>query len=336
MKYKHAMKIDFVIIWVDGNDPRWVEEKNKYLPSAKTSGDNSTHRYRDWNNLHYWFRGVESYCPWVNRIHFVTWGHLPKWLNTRHPKLNVVNHSDYIPSEYLPTFSSHTIELNLHRIEGLSEHFVYFNDDMFVLDRMRPDDFFVKGKPCDSAILNVHCYNMEDMVIMAPFRDIGIINHEFRMHEVIRKNISGWFNLKYGINNLRTLMLLACPRFPGMMQQHLPTSFCKRTFLEVWDKYEDILHETCLHKFRELSDVNQWVFKEWQIAKGNFFPRSTHIGQNIPAYHIENACQCIKKQKAKMMCLNDTEMDDASFRECARKVNTAFRSILPNKSEFEL
>ena len=67
---------------------------------------------------------------------------MPKWLNTNHPKLNIVKHSDYIPSQYLPTFNSHTIELNIHRIKGLSEFFVYFNDDMFLTRRAKPTEFF--------------------------------------------------------------------------------------------------------------------------------------------------------------------------------------------------
>lgn len=327
--------IDFVMIWVDGNDPAWRKEKNEYRGVLTQEEDDSEHRYRDWDNLQYWFRGVEKYCPWVRTIHFVTWGHLPKWLNTGHPKLNIVNHRDYIPEAYLPTFSSHTIELNLHRIGALSEHFVYFNDDTFVIRPMREEDFFKKGKPCDSAIMNVHCYNMEDMVIMAPFRDIGVINHEFKMREVIKRNPWGWFNWKYGINNLRNIILLSCPRFPGMLQLHLPTSFCKSTFFEVWDKYHDILNETCLHRFREMTDVNQWVFKEWQIASGNFSPRSTKVGRNIAAYHIDAACKCIREQQAKMMCLNDTEMSQEAFLDCVRKVNAAFDSILPEKSSFE-
>jgi len=263
-------KIDFVMIWVDGNDSEWKKERSLYDKNIKNSEDNSEHRYRDWDNLQYWFRGVEKFCPWVNKIHFVTWGHIPKWLNINNPKINIVNHKDFIPEKYLPTFSSHTIELNLHRINGLSERFVYFNDDTFVLDNMKPQDFFKKDKPCDSGIMNVHCYNMEDMVIMAPFRDIGIINHEFEMRKVIKSNISGWFNYKYGINNIRNLILLGCPRFPGMLQQHLPTSYLKRTFIEVWNKYENILDETCKNKFRTMTDVNQWVFKEWQLAKGDF------------------------------------------------------------------
>lgn len=327
--------IDFVIIWVDGNDPEWRREKNEYKGVLTKEEDDSEHRYRDWNTLQYWFRGVEKFCPWVRTIHFVTWGHLPKWLNIENPRLHVVNHRDYIPKKYLPTFSSHTIELNLHRIEGLSDQFVYFNDDTFVIKPTTKADFFRKGKPCDSAVLNVHCYNMEDMVIMAPFRDIGIINHEFRMHEVIKKNIGGWFNWKYGINNLRNIILLSCPRFPGMLQQHLPASFCKSTFMEVWEKYYDILDETCLHKFREMTDVNQWLFKEWQIASGNFYPRAIKVGKNIAAYHIDSACRCIRKQQAKMMCLNDTEMSHDEFVNCVKKVNKAFDSILPEKSSFE-
>ena len=97
--------------------------------------------------LKYWFRGVENYAPWVKQIHFVTCGHLPEWLNINHPKIHIVNHKDYIPEQYLPTFSSHVIELNMHRIPGLSEHFVNFNDDVFLTQPVKPEDFFQDGKP---------------------------------------------------------------------------------------------------------------------------------------------------------------------------------------------
>lgn len=136
------MKIDFVIPWVDGNDPKWKTEKDKYSPT-KADESNSANRYRDWGLLPYWFRAVEKYTPWVNKIYFVTWGHIPGFLNTEHEKLKIVNHKDYIPVEYLPTFSSHVIEANLHRIPGISEHFVYFNDDTFILRPMPETSFSV-------------------------------------------------------------------------------------------------------------------------------------------------------------------------------------------------
>ena len=123
--------IDFVIIWVDGNDKEWRAEKDKY-DDKPISTSNSEVRFRDWDNLQYWFRGVEKYAPWVRKIHFITWGHLPTWLNTEHPKLHIVRHEDYIPNEYLPVFNSNVLEIYMHKIEGLSEEFVYFNDDIFL------------------------------------------------------------------------------------------------------------------------------------------------------------------------------------------------------------
>ena len=62
--------IDFIMIWVDGNDPEWQKEKRKYQPG--NTADDREIRYRDWDNLQYWFRAVEKFAPWVNQIHFVT------------------------------------------------------------------------------------------------------------------------------------------------------------------------------------------------------------------------------------------------------------------------
>ena len=63
-------------------------KKAKYSHNPKGNGVN---RYRDWNNLRYWFRGVEKFAPWVRKIHFVTWGHIPDWLDTTNPKINKLN-----------------------------------------------------------------------------------------------------------------------------------------------------------------------------------------------------------------------------------------------------
>ena len=92
--------IDIVIPWVDGSDPAWRAERAKYDPSA--TSDNSEERFRDWDTFRYWFRCIEKNAPWVRTIHFVTWGHLPGWLDPSHPKLHIVNHRDFIPEEYLP------------------------------------------------------------------------------------------------------------------------------------------------------------------------------------------------------------------------------------------
>ena len=138
-------KIDFVLTWVDGTDPKWIAEKRKYEKQIIESSEeaNAECRYRpETEMLRYWFRGVEKFAPWVNKIHFVTCGQKPYWLNGNHKKLNLVNHNDYIPSQYLPTFSSNVIELNLHRLPNLKEQFVLFNDDMYLLQPIRESFYF--------------------------------------------------------------------------------------------------------------------------------------------------------------------------------------------------
>ena len=68
-----AEKIDFVVLWVDGADPEWQSQRRQYRPEEQNNGD-AKNRYRDWGLMPYWFRGVERYAPWVNRIWFVTNG----------------------------------------------------------------------------------------------------------------------------------------------------------------------------------------------------------------------------------------------------------------------
>ena len=84
-----SSNLDFVITWVDGSDPAWLDEKSHFASGSEA--DNRKERYRDWDHLKYWFRGIEKNAPWVHNIYFVTWGHLPAWLNTAHPKLHIIN-----------------------------------------------------------------------------------------------------------------------------------------------------------------------------------------------------------------------------------------------------
>jgi hypothetical protein len=324
--------IDFVIIWVDGNDPQWQAEKAIY--DNRVAGDNRVNRFRSWDNLHYWFRGVEKYAPWVRKIHFVTWGHLPAWLNTANPKLQIVKHEDYIPAAYRPTFNSHTIELNLHRIDGLAQRFLYFNDDMFLTSELFQEDIFRDGLPCDSALETVQTFVKGgiDHIIAS---NLEVINHHFNKREAINRNPSKWYTPKYGKGMLKNLYLYPFKRFVGFFNSHLPYAYLKTTFEQVWDKEFSTLNETCLHRFRQPLDVNQWLMRYWQLASGSFIPVAPKLGRFFSIgrddIDIEKA---IKKRQYKMICLSD---DDTNIDYDAQKarINAWFDHILPNKSSFE-
>ncbi|NUF85759.1 glycosyl transferase, partial [Acinetobacter seifertii] len=89
------------MIWVDSTDTKWQQDyayyKLKEVNKQVTELSDEC-RYRDWNNLHFWFRSVEKFCPWVRKIHLVTCGHFPEFLVKNHPKLNLVTHDQIIES----------------------------------------------------------------------------------------------------------------------------------------------------------------------------------------------------------------------------------------------
>lgn len=332
--------IDIVVMWVDGDDPEWQKEKAKYIVSK--DADATVYRYRDWGFLRYWFRGIDKYAPWVRKVHFVTWGHTPEWLDTMNPKLNIVRHEDFIPKKYLPTFSANTIENNIHRIKGLSEKFILFNDDFYLIKDTSPEDFFKDGMPMDTIALNVSCPQRSLTSRFFDINNTAIVNDNFNFHESLSKNKSKWICPKNGVNALaRYFILKRCPRFPGFWQHHLASSYLKETFEEVWKKETDVLNATCMHKFRGPSDVNQWLFKDWQIAKGDIEIRSSRFGR---AYYIDRdgvdriqdeVAKYIVGQKGKMIAINDGEMSNAAMSKFMKKLNDSFSRILPDKCSFE-
>ena len=244
-------EIDFVILWVDGNDPAWREE---FVRTRQAENDDASEiRYRDWRNLHYWFRSAERFAPWVRKVHFITWGHLPAWLRRDHPKLHIVNHRDFIPAEYLPTFNSNTIELNIHRIEGLADRFVLFNDDTFLTRGCRPEDFFRRGVPCDMARLSVVQPSSVGHII---YNDLELINRLHDKRTAIRNHIARWFSPRYGIVSLlKTLTLLPWGFFPGFNDSHMPQPYLTERFRQAWERWPQELDASCRHRIRSLSDL---------------------------------------------------------------------------------
>lgn len=333
----YDMKIDFVIAWVDGSDPAWQKEKNKYMGIDETEA--GSERYRDMGMLRYWFRAVEVYAPWVNMIHFVTWGHLPEWLNTEHTKLHIVNHRDYIPEKYLPTFSSHPIELNLHRIPELKEHFVYFNDDMFLNAPVTSDFFFYKGLPCDFAnIDNLYSEGPDDVFSHILYNESHFTSKHYSYLCAFRQHPFKYLNAVYQWKaNLKNLLKLENRGyFPGFIEHHLAAPYLKQTFVDLWEKDYKILDKVSKAKFRTPFDVSQRVFRYAQLASGHFYPvapasrgKCMSVADQID--HVETV---LNDSKIKMVCINDTA-HDIDFAQVAAQIAAVYEKKLPNKSSFE-
>lgn len=329
-------KIDFIITWVDGNDPKWQAERAKFTPQSSDGAKNKF--YRTFGTLKYWFRSVEKYAPWVNKIHFVTCGQHPEWLNENHPKLHFADHVDFIPKKYLPTFSVNPIELNFHRIEGLCEQFVYFNDDQFLCREAQPFDFFINGLPCDSLNLaSLMSPKEDDMYFHFLFNNVWLVGKHFNLWDTFRKNRSKFINKKYSLTeNILNFKYAFKAHTSGFCDPHLPNPYLKSTWEKMWNEEEEYLSEVCTHKFRHHLDVTQFIFRYYQLLSGNFnviSPKSK--GLNLDISKDEAAItDAILNKKYLTLCVNDTN-DDIDFEHCRKYINEVFKQQFPEKSSFE-
>ncbi len=334
--------IDFVMIWVDSTDTKWQQDYKYY--KSKEANTQVTEvidecRYRDWDNLQYWFRSVEKFCPWVRKIHLVTCGHFPEFLVQNHPKLNLVTHDQIINPDYLPTFNSHAIEINIHKIEDLAEHFVYFNDDTFINSPLEPEFFFRNGLPCDGVRLQpLMVVGEENFLGAVALTDVAIINKYFDKRKLFRKNPYALFNHRYSIsNNWGNFLSLYNRKFSSFYSNHLPQPFLKSIFEEVWEKEENYLKEVSSHRFRQPLDVNQYLFRLWQLCSARFCPVNIfERGQNfnLRIQNLPEINHVIKNEHFPQICLNDDEQV-VDFEKLKKEIIQIFEQKFNTVSSFE-
>ncbi|EHJ52269.1 Stealth CR1 domain-containing protein [Streptococcus macacae] len=322
-------KIDFVVLWVDDNDKEWLEEKAKFTKNADKTVENDK-LYRDYGTFHYWFRMVEKHAPWVHKIHLVTNGQVPDWLDAAHPKLNLVKHADFMPKEYLPTFNAAAIELNLHRIPELSEQFVLFNDDMFLVNDVRPEDFFVDGKPKLMAVYNaiVPAEAFDQLL----FNNVKLIKRHFPAKKALKESPFKFFTFKYGKYLFKNIFLLPWD-ITGYHNPHLPAPIRKSTLDLLWTKEKETLGTaSCNHIRNYATDVNQYICHYWQIETNQFEPFEQNKGAFLTINEVGRLPRLFKSRKVKMICINDTVDIDV---ENLKYLQDLLLKYYPVKSHFE-
>lgn len=320
-------KIDIVVTWVDGSDPVWQEKKAKYTTNAF---DGKT-LYRDYGTFKYWFRMIEKNAPWVNRVYLITDRQTPEWLNVDCEKLKIVYHDQYIPSEYLPTFNSNTIEMNLFRIEELEENFVLFNDDLFLINPIKSSEYFQQDLPRLFAIYNVIAPN--EPFLQTLVNNMMIINKHFSGKGTMKRHPWKFFSLNYGMQMFRNVLLFPWEK-TGYINTHSPAPHKKSIMAKMWELEYDVLHRSSLNRIRDYqTDINHYLLSYWLIESGNFLPAKISLGRNINIQDVEQLNNFFKQSKIKSVCINDTAgIDNGSYFEQMIQI---FEHYFPEKSMFE-
>lgn len=222
--------VDLVYLWCDGHDPVWAAKKQRameaagipYEPQSHATGDM---RYMQMDELRYSLRSALANVPWINHIFIVTDNQRPHWLKD-HPKITVVDQNEIIPAEIQPTFSSDTIEAYLDQIPGLSEKFLYLNDDFFFNKPLKPTDFFDGDKP----IVWLERPKKDFPLSLAAIKANTNYDGAYIWYDIVART---WIRFceKNGINH---------EQFPFRGPSHSVDAFTKTLYRKVIGKYPEI------------------------------------------------------------------------------------------------
>ena len=289
-----AEAIDVVYTWVDGADPAFAADVCRHSDgTVRTSS-----RFRNNGELRFSLRTLLRHAPWVGRIHILTNGQKPRWLDCSHPRIHLVTHAEVFPQpQWLPTFNSNAIEMCLHRIPGLSRRFLYWNDDLFLCRDIAPSDFFfenggqsifVQDTPlpwdCDRGSARDRACACTQAVLTA----------------------------RWG-----------APPEPRLLPAHTPQTYDRDLLFELEKLFQDEFRRTAAHRFRSADDVVLSVLYGYSLLESPEW-RGAHKAQLLPdrspQYRLflldrrylrtMHAFERIVRERPRFLCIND-DLEDA-------------------------
>jgi hypothetical protein len=311
--------VDIVYTWVDGDDPSWLARKATF-DATLVAGElnlSATHesRYASRDELRYSLRSVAMYASWARRIFIVTDQQVPSWLDTSHPKIQVVDHASiFTDTAALPVFNSHAIESQLHHIPDLSEHYLYLNDDVFFGRLVQPELFFhgngIGKFFLSTATLDIDPPSSEDLPVMSAAK---------RNRELIEQHFDATVIHKF---------------------KHTPHAQLRSVLEQMEKEYPDVFAAVSRSRFRHPDDLSITSALHHYYAYG--------IGRSMPA-RIRYAYQDIarvdtprwltnllRRRGFDVFCLNDHATEPAAIRAQQRILAEFFSRYFPIPSPFEL
>lgn len=309
------MEVDFVYLWVDGSDPIWQAKRNALIgKTEEKSAVNCEGRYANNDELKYSLRSIEMYAPWIRKIFIVTDNQTPKWLNISHPKIRIIDHKEIMPPQSLPCFNSRLIEHFLCEIPGLSEHFLYGNDDMFINKPVTPDSFF------DTDGLPIIRFNRR------PLRKLTLLLKE----KILKKPLS---NYVQSIKHTAELVEKKYGIYYSGKTHHNIDAYLKSNSLHVREVFKTEIEATFTHHVRHADDVQRNIYSYVPLAEKK--ARLHYVTQKTSfRLHIQNESHYDKLERYNpiLFCMNDSEYANDSDR---KRAAAFLEKRFPEKSSFE-
>ncbi len=313
------VEIDLIYLWVDGNDPKWQAKKRAFTGVVSDNSEtNNKGRYISNDELRYALRSVEKHAPWIRRIFIVTDDQQPAWLNTNHPRIQLVSHKDIMPPEALPCFNSTVIEYFLYRIPNLSEHFLFANDDMFFNADLTPHFFFgEEGYPI--VRLKRKLFGRWHARLTALFK--GLMGRQLGQYAQKLADSARTVEKKFGV-------------YYSGVPHHNIDAFLKSDYRNaVEDVFADRIKKSQSHHIRTFGDIHRSAFSYYALAidHGHLKYVDRREASRILVYKHDFMAY-ISRYRPKLFCLNDNQRVTDDDR---KKIKPFLESLFPDKSAFE-
>jgi glycosyltransferase involved in cell wall biosynthesis len=307
--------VDVVYTWVDSTDERWRAKRQAAgLGGGGNSAASGDARYRSRDELRHSLRSLDIFAPWVNHIWIVTDDQAPAWLDTAHPKVTVVDHRDvFADPAALPTFNSHSIESQLHHIDGLSEHFLYFNDDFLVGRALTAENFFnPNGLP--------KFFPSSTMIDPTPISDDDDFNF------VAAKNNRELLRERFG----RTLT-------HGML--HAPYALRRSTLTAVEKDFPEAYRRTMFSRVRSAGDISlvSSFAHYYGLLTGRAQASSikcSYVNVGLREQHVK-LDRLLRARAYDVFCLNDFHDAEVPLEEQDAVIDAFLQAYFPVASQFE-
>lgn len=314
--------VDVVYTWVNGSDPVHVKAKKRFPrpedPQIEETGESG--RDREYDTLRYSLRSL-SFLPNVRLIHIVIADgeKAPFWLDTKHPKIRIVRHSQIMPKKVLPTFNSNGIETNLHRVPNLAPCFLYLNDDMLLGRAHRGIEAFWDAQ---KNVQKVHFG-----VWKAPMKEFLETSS---WHKSVAKTNDRLSSL-YGSSQDRYYPLHGC------------YFFNKRIFTEMREKFADSFEETLKGRYRSSADnvvsflYPHFAMKEFGAVSGSYQVHYMGLSDNSDE-NIESL-RLLVRRRPMCICINDnlgTALGVEHARKSLEDLHQALELMYPRAEDWEM
>ena len=280
--------VDVVYTWVNYEDPDWQKLFAEHSTNQSNGGLNAD-RYTSRDELKYSLRSLLKFAPWVRTVYVVSNCTPPDWFDETNQRVRWVYHNEIMDDAHLPTFNSHAIEASIHRTPRLSEHFLYFNDDIFLLKPVTKSDFFV---PNGLAKIRPEPY--------------GVVHGE------VNANDPDYIN---AARNVQALLQGEFRKTVTKHHTHSPQSMllsvveaCERTFT---DAYE----QTRSHRFRSVADISptSFMYPNFAYLTGKAvmdYPKASLVSMSKPYHEILGEYEALMASSTNSklpltLCLND-------------------------------